>query len=95
MNHSAVEIVAHRILFDYRVDKRQAAPFASERPFAYAREVGVAVEAVFAKLCHHAAVLHLAVFHYQVKKQLPHGRSFLYVAEAVHLHHLRYGEQGA
>ena len=95
MNHSAVEIVAHRIFLDNRVDKRQAASFASERPLAYARKVGVAVEAVFAELCHHTTVFHLAVFYYQVKKQLAHGRGFLYVAEAVHLHHLRYGEQGA
>ena len=94
-NHRTLEVVAHWIVFDDGVDKRQATALATERALADARGITVAVEAVFVELCHHATVFHLAILHNQVEKQLAHGWCLADVAEVVHLHHLRYRKQGA
>ena len=94
LDADALKVVAHGVALDDRVDKGQAAALAPEAALAYAGKVAVLVEAVTLELGHHTAVLHLAVLHDQVKEELPHGRSLVDVAEAVHFHHLGYGEEG-
>ena len=53
------------------------------------------VEAVTLEHGHDAAVLHAAVFHDEVKDELFHRRSFVDGGEAVLLHHVGNGEEGA
>ena len=91
----SVKIVAYGVLLYYGVDESQAASFASERPLTDAGKVGIVVETVLTEYRHDTAVLHLAIFDYQVEEQLTHARSVAYVAEAMLLDHLGYGEHSA
>ncbi len=95
VHRHAIEVVANGIVLYDAVDERNAAALASERPLPYAGKVAVTVETLTLELGHHTAVFHFAIFDNEVEKQLSHGRSLVDVAEAVHLHHLRYWEQGA
>ncbi len=91
----AVEVVTHRIFLDNRVDESQTAALAAKRPLPYAGEIGIMVKPVLSEYSHHAAVFHLTVFHYQIEKQLAHGRGFLYALEAVPLDYLGDRKQGS
>ena len=87
------EIVEFGIFLYYAVDKRQAASLAAERPLPYAGKIAVMVEAVALEYCHHAAVLHAAIFHYGIKHGLAHCLLLGDVVEGVLGEHFGYREQ--
>ncbi len=93
-NRNPVEVVAFGMLFDDRIDKRQATPFAAEGTLAYTCEIGIVVEPVLTELRHHPAVLHLAVFDDKVEKKPFNCRGFLNGIETMEFHYIGNGEHG-
>ena len=89
------KVVAHRVVLYDVVDKCQAAPFASKRTLTYSGEIGIIVEAIAVKYCHHAAVLHTPILHDEVEEELAHCRCFVDVAEPVCLDYLGDWKHGA
>ena len=92
---NAIETVALRMLFYYRVDECKATAFAAERSLPDAGEVRVVVKTVLAELRHYSPVFHLAILHNQIEKQAFHCRSLLQRIESMVLDHISQREHGA
>ena len=81
--------------FDDIVQKGQAAPFAAQRAFAYARKVGILVVAVTVEHCHNALIFHLPILHDGVEDDVPvHVYILQFVPRNV-LQKGRHGEYGS
>ena len=94
-NHHAFKIVAHRVVFDHRIDKCQSPTLTAKATLTDTCKIAISVETVFVKFRHHAPVFHFSIFHDEVEKELSHGRSLANVAKSVHFHHLSNGEERA